>query len=114
MIKKLRQIQGETLIETLVSLLIAVLSVLLLSTAVLASSKINQQTREMDEKYQSQLQEAEGLEENAAKENVMLTITFGAVEGETVYESKTVEVTLYGSEESQFLSYDYASEEEQP
>ena len=54
MIKKLRQIQGETLIETLVSLLIAVLSVLLLSTAVLASSKINQQTREMDEKYQSQ------------------------------------------------------------
>ena len=114
MSKKLKNKSGETLVETLVSLLIALLSVLMLSTAVLASNKINQQNREMDERFQSELQEVEGLEETVEKKEVTLSIQFESIDGGAVYESTTTEVLLYGGEESQFLSYDYMPQEDKP
>lgn len=114
MINKLRQKKGETLIETMVSLLIAVLSVMMLATAVLASTNINKQTSEADQKYQSQLKEVEGLDESIKKEEVRLSITFSSPDGAATYESATAKVLLYGEDESQFLSYEYLSQEDMP
>lgn len=107
MIRKLRQKSGETLVETLVSMLIAVLSMGILCTAVMAATNLNNQTREMDEKYSSQLQEVESLDVNADTKMQMLTITFQSTDGSILYQSTTAEVTMYGGDESAFLSYDY-------
>lgn len=114
MIKKLRQKNGETLVETLVSLLIVIMSVLMLSTAVMTTAKINQQTREMDERYNAQLLEAEGLDDKVQKKKAQLSIRFTSVNNADVYESTTAEVLLYGNDESEFLSYDYMPEEDMP
>lgn len=114
MIKKLRQKKGETLIETLCSLLIVVLSVLLLSTAVLTASRINMQMRQADENYQSELKQAEGMADDTKKEMVDIRVTFGTVDGATLHESTVAEVLLYGGEESMFLSYDYMPEVDVP
>ena len=110
MIKKLRQKKGETLVDTMVSLLIAVLSVVMLSTAVLTTTKINQQTREMDERFNAQLLEAEGLDNSVKKKNVQISIRFSSLDDSAVYENSTAEVLLYGNPESDFLSYDYKPE----
>lgn len=114
MSKKLRQKNGETLMETLVSLLIAVLSVVIISTAVLATNKINQQTKALDEAYQSELQAVEGLEEDAYIGVESLSITFESKDGATTYEQISTEVMLYGNDKSAFLSYDYEIGGEMP
>lgn len=115
MIKKLRQQSGETLIEALVSMLIAVLSMGILAMAVMASTNLNMQTREMDEKYRSQLNEVESLSGEWKIQDV--TIQFAPEDGTADY-METVQVTLYGSDENAFLSYDYTpvntSEEDTP
>ena len=110
MIKKFKNKSGETLVETLVSMLIAVLSMGILCTAVMAATKLNSQTREMDEKYSSELYEVEGLDENADKKLQTLTVTFESADGSILYQTTTVDVTLYGSDEGAFLSYDYTPE----
>lgn len=104
MIKKLKQKKGETLVETLFSMLIAVLSMGILCMAVMTATNLNMQTREMDEKYNSELRAVESLEgDNEVK---VLTITFKSEDGSILHESTTAEVTMYGGDESAFLSYD--------
>ena len=57
--KKLRNNRGETLIEMLVSILIAALSVTLLFGCIMASSNIDKAARSLDEKHYNALSEAE-------------------------------------------------------
>ena len=113
-IKKLKQQNGETLIETLCSLLIALLSVLLLSTAVMTATNINTKTREADEKYQSELKAVEGLETYAPEATATLSVTFHTMDGATIYESTSAQIVMYGSAEGSFLSYDYMPEVDVP
>ena len=112
--KKLKQQNGETLIETLCSLLIALLSVLLLSTAVMTATNINTKTREADEKYQSELKAVEGLETHAPVATATLSVTFHTMDGATIYESTSAQIVMYGSAEGSFLSYDYMPEVDVP
>lgn len=56
---KLRDSRGETLIEVMVSILIASLSVALLFGCVMASSSLGDRTRDMDEAYYDSLSAAE-------------------------------------------------------
>lgn len=106
MIKKLKQQSGETLVESLVSLLVAVLSIALVASSILASTYINARTQQADDKYNKELQIAEGHmeEEGYASTEVEVTIAFSS--GEKV----TVEATLYGGENSDFSAYDYVKE----
>ena len=106
MIKKLKQKKGETLMEALVSMLIAVLSMGILCSAALAATKMNVTTRSLDKKYSEQLFAVEGLDETIAEPGKLVVLTFQPGEGISSY---TVEktVTIYGEEESAFLSYDY-------
>lgn len=106
MIKKLKQKRGETLIETLFSMLIAVLSMGILCTAVMAASNLNMQTREMDKKYSEELRAVEGLDESVAREGVLIKISFQPEDGSPAYFTEKT-ITTYGDEESAFLSYDY-------
>ncbi len=100
--KKLKQQIGETLIESLVALMIAILSMALLSTAVLTAANVNKATREADEEYASELQQAEGLQGIPEEATVKITFGNGSVEQATV--------SLYGGE-GDFISYDYEPEE---
>ena len=102
MIKKLRQTKAETLIETLVSLIVIVLSVLVISTCIMSAMRMNEQTREADEEYRQQLQQAEG--QQGTPTDARVEIRFGT--GMPVY----VDVEQYGGEESDFVSYDYSPE----
>lgn len=106
MIRKLKQKKGETLVETLFSMLIAVLSMGILCTAVMAATNLNKQTREMDEKYNAELRAVEGLESTTYKTTKQLTITFKPEDGTSNY-IEYADVELYGSAESAFLSYEY-------
>ena len=107
MIKKLKQKKGETLVETLFSLMIAVLCVGLIYSAVMASTNINKQTRALDDKHNAEIKAVEGLLEDAkqsGKKDVVISFSSGA--GEISGPIK-VSVTVYGKEDSAFLSYDY-------
>lgn len=106
MIKKLKQKRGETLMETLFSMLIAVLCIGLLSSAVTAAANINQKTRELDEKYNDELNKVEGMSSGVATTDKTVVITFEHQDGEGNFTEEVI-VTVYGDEESAFLSYDY-------
>jgi len=56
---KLKSKKGETLIETLVSILIAALSVALLTTSVIAAARMNKTAKDADVEYYTKLEAAE-------------------------------------------------------
>lgn len=59
MISKLRSTRGETLAETLVSIVILGLSIALMLTMVMTSTQITKQTRDADEALMKELNAAE-------------------------------------------------------
>ena len=56
---RIKNNKGETLIETLVSILIAALSVALLTTSVLAAARINKTVSDADAEFYAKLEAAE-------------------------------------------------------
>lgn len=56
---KIKSNKGETLIETLVSILIAALSVALLTTSVMAAARMNKTARDADAEFYKKLEAAE-------------------------------------------------------
>lgn len=106
MIKKLKQKRGETLMETLFSMMIAVLCMGMLCNAVMAATNINRQTRELDEKYSDELNAVEGMADDITKTEKELVISFQPADGSPVY-AENATVTVYGDEDSAFLAYDY-------
>lgn len=101
MINKLKQQCGETLVEALVSLLIAVLSMGVLSSSVIAASNINQKTRELDSEYAEKLYNAEGMVE-VNEQTAVLHIDFY----DDTFTDAEVDITLYGGEDNDFVSYE--------
>ena len=59
MIRKLKQNKGETLVESLVAVMIAVMAMTLVATATMAAAKINISTREADVAFAEELKGAE-------------------------------------------------------
>ena len=109
MIQKLKEQKGEMLVESLISMLIVVLSVGFLASCVMAATNINKQTSAMDEEYHAQLQAAEGrLTEYADILDPKISITFHSEDRVNELGSnrseKWVDVTVYGGE--QFISYE--------
>lgn len=108
--RKLRQQSGETLIEAMVSLLVALLSMGLLCTSVLAATNINQATREADTRFDKELERAEKrISEDGyeVQEDCTLLIEFDTLE------PKMVDVDVYGGEESSLISYEEPEVSEQ-
>ena len=111
MSKKLKQQKGETLVETLAALLIATLSVMMLTSAITASARINNQYRKADERMAAELQAAEsqsdgdmfGANEEDSKRELEFVFTSS--------EDGIVEVILYGQKatadkrEGEVISY---------
>ena len=105
--KKIKSQRAETLIEAMLSLLIVMLSMGLLTTCVMAATNINKATRDLDEKYSTELQMAEGLvEDGYTAKDVYVKIQFEKGVG-NAERNKTVRVKLYGADESAFVSYQY-------
>ena len=102
---KLKQKKGETLVETLFSLMIAVLSIGLIATAVTAANSVSAQIKEIDVKYKQELQAAECYEGTSQSE--VLRLTFYDSYAGTELDNKTVLVEVYGQADSAFISYDY-------
>ncbi len=108
-IKKLQSQKGEMLVESLISMLIAVLSMGLIASSVMAASRINEKNRENDAAYSQGLQAAEGrLELETETLTPQITITFSSddrvAELGANRSSKAVDVVLYGGRE--FVSYE--------
>lgn len=100
--EKLRNAQGETLVEVLASVLVCALSVMLLAGAVSASARIDLQAQESDAEYYETLSKAEGQAAGdectpAASLKVAVTNQDG------VREEDFTDLTFYGSE--RLLSY---------
>jgi type II secretory pathway pseudopilin PulG len=90
--RKLRQNRAETLVESLVSILIVALASTMLLTAVATASRLNQTARESQEDYQSKL---EAAETGAGTPGGTVIIT--NVPGEDA--DVSVSVTIYGDED---------------
>lgn len=122
-IKKLKQNKGETLIESLVSMLIAVLSMGMLCTSVMASAKINAANEKADKIFAYQLNAAETMTTPNYDKlfEYYLTLSFqmnGAeiehveVKNQNDGDISDCELIFYGGvkmgdEDIAFLSYDY-------
>ena len=108
MIKKLKKKNGETLIEALVSLLIAILAMGLVNSATMAAANINKNTRDMGQTFADELQIAElHSTVEAGEKNLIIKVKDGEnyatlkIDG-TDFEEK---VTIY-SNGSRFASYE--------
>ncbi len=105
MIKKLKSNSAETLIESLVAMLIAVLSMAFLTTSILTAANVNGATKNADRQYSINLQAAEGQKEGAYLGDITLEISFFKNGSTQITEKQTIEAKAYGRGE--FLSYDY-------
>lgn len=88
---------GETLAETLVSLLVAGLSIVMLSTAVAAASRIVLRTRTVSESYRTVTND---LVDGGAGDNVTITVSdnvFGATRSKSIEAQATTPSALPGS-----------------
>lgn len=94
--RKLRQQTAETLIEAMVSLLVAMLSISLLFTSIMVATNINTMNREADEKYAEDLKQAEGYMTTPEDGNVVIHFSSG---------DETIKVKIYGSKEGSFAAY---------
>ena len=99
--KKLKQQKGETLAESLVALLIATLSVMMLTAAITGSARVNKQNRDADLRYSEDLKRAESYETDAEYEVKEAEIRFD-FEGGVHY---IKEVLLYGGTDGKMASY---------
>lgn len=101
--KKRLNHRGETLTETLVSILILTLSGLLLLTATMAANKVNQAAVKMDADLREQLQYAEMQRYD---------IKYGAGTGRVTVNGEKYDVTMYSHPKStdpkKLQSYSYA------
>lgn len=95
--------RGETLTETLLSILILTLSGLLLLTATMAANKVNQAAVKMDADLREQLQYAEMQRHDVA---------YGAGTGRVTVNGKEYYVTVYShptsADTKKLQSYSYA------
>lgn len=96
MIRKLKKNDGETLMETMIALLIAVISVGLVATATITAAKMNKNNREADEQFRQELEMVENY--SAEKEVKQMLITFEECA------HVTVDIDVYGKD-SLFASY---------
>lgn len=78
MIKKLKKNKGETLIEALVSLLIAVLAMGLVASAAVAATNINEKTREADVKFAEELESAEIYSASKVEKSLSIILEDGS------------------------------------
>lgn len=103
MLKKLKNSKAETLLETLISILIAVMSITLLSTAVMASTRINVATRAADEAFAEQVEQAELGPLGTGKKIEGKKVTVEFVSGST---DVTVDIYASGTDGSgEYVSY---------
>lgn len=92
--QKLKGQSGETIIETLVSMLIAVICISMLATSMLAAARINEKVRrKLTEELSFQYSKPD--QQTGA---VKLTFT----EAEASAESKQVDITLYKSKNNYY------------
>lgn len=96
---KLRNNRGETLVESLVSILIAVLAFGILATSVVTAEKINAQTRNTDVMFQYATKPTD------PKNPPTVTLTG---EGTSVKKTGSGKVSLYKSNGYYYYSYDKA------
>ena len=103
--EKILNSRGETLVETLAAILIAVLSVALLLGSVTASGQLARQADQSDKSFFTTLTEAENREAplTISDGNPQVTITEGA-------KTATIPVQVYGGEEL----YSYARQAATP
>jgi len=105
---KLKDAQGETLVEVLASILICALSVALLFGSVMVSANIDRQAQELDSQYYSDLTKAERQYGVATTINSDYYETKGVIVKESgASGSKTINVLFYGTE--RLLSYVWKS-----
>lgn len=109
--EKLRDSQGETLVEVLASVLVCALSITLLIGAVTASTNIDLQAQKSDEEYYDTLTKAERQEEDAgdkaflpAGTTLSVKVTNAAASAPGIDPPfQTISCVFYGAE--QLLSY---------
>ena len=95
MLHKLKSQRGETLVETMASIVIAALSVALLFTCVVTSVRLDQAAKQMDEAYYKALTLAET---QTAGEDGEYPVKSGEVKIVNGAAEKVLNILLYGGE----------------
>ena len=119
--QKLKQKKGETLVEALISMMIALLSMAFLCSSVMVATNINIANRNNDEKFSEQLKKAETMQTpnveagNDASKVLEVSFQKNGVEVEhvtvqnvgAIEESEHSLIFYAGEENDIFISYDY-------
>ncbi len=95
--RKLRSRRGETLTEMLVSIVILGLSIAMMATMIITSTKITERSTAKDREYQDQLSAAEAQETSSATGNVTIEDSLGV-------KKVDIQVDIFG-EEGELKSY---------
>jgi len=115
MIQKLKKNNAETLIETLVSMLVIVLCMGILNSSILAATNVNKKTRELDETFTADLQRAEGyISESGYEKDTEQKVTIEFPNNPNAFgtgtNKKSIKVTLYGGAKDKNLFATYVME----
>ena len=107
MFQKLKQKKGETLIEVLVSLMIALICMGILTLSVTTAARLNIEIQRLNEEYSTDLQKAEGhLAPITGTPCVGIKIDEDGNGTVEPAEIKTIDITLYGAgDDASFVSY---------
>lgn len=101
--RKLRSRRGETLIESLVALLLVSIASVALIAMVTSASRMNKAANQLDSGLYAAVSAAEVRQDNEDKEDGTVTVT---VDGDSV----TKDVTFYGSGDASIFSYQQREE----
>lgn len=96
--KKLKSNKAETLLESLISLLIATLSITFLSTSIVTAARTNQLVKNADATFTTDLACAEMKNVEEGKQSLTISFTEDSIS------PQTVDVQVYG--QGAFISYE--------
>lgn len=100
-IRKFRSRAGESLVESLIAILIFTLASIVMYTMVTTAADINMSAKEADRNIQAQLVVAEQAETSPSAG----TVIFSLVEGDTTTQIMEVDVNIYGNTKDALYSY---------
>ncbi len=101
---KLKSRKGETLVESLASILIFTMSSIVMFSMVSSAGNINAKAKEMDQQIQTQLVAVEKGDPASRTGTGEVTMTLVAKNGSTV-EIAEVDVDIYGGEDGSLFAY---------
>lgn len=109
LIRKLRSQTGETLVESMASILIFTMASIILLSMIATASKINVTAKKVDAAVRTELYAAEAQEGDGETGSITVSYTVTGVGGTRTESAPPIPVSIYSSGENTLYSYSYSN-----